>query len=106
MSKTILITVPYNNFIKVTLHQAEELMQCKVYNESGWGNNATYKEEGELGLKFVDENKLTEPTIQDIELSSILEENNRLSGLVEQLEAKLKAQTPSNSKELTTEEIF
>jgi hypothetical protein len=106
MSKKILIATPYNCFVQVTFRQAEELMQCKVYNESGCGDNATYEQKDKLDLRFVDEGRLTEPTVQDIELSNILEENNRLTRLVKQLEYKLKAQTPSDSKELSTEEML
>jgi hypothetical protein len=104
MAKVILISTPYNCHAIVSLELATQLMNCKVYKEDGWGDNKKFTLQDSMEIEFIDESKLTTPTVQELAIEEILAENNRLSRLVEQLKAQI--EPVSTSTDLVVEDDF
>jgi hypothetical protein len=98
--KKILIATPYNGYVEVTFAQADALMNCNVFDRSGWGGDSAYTKKGNLEIEFVEAEKLTVPDIAEVNIKEVMLENNRLTRLVEQLQSQIK---PTTSTELVVD---
>ena len=97
MKTKILAEVPYSCFIEVSLELAKQLSECNLYKSESYRNDNFKSANETIEFKFIDEKVFHEPTAEVINMQAVLEENNRLTRLVESLEAKL---GKSDSKEL------
>jgi hypothetical protein len=97
-NKTILVSIPYMTYISVTPELWLQLQDCKIYSYTGWSESKEYNEEVNktIETEIALDSLLTPPAVQELDIKSIMEENNRLTRLVEQLQTVNKAKSTSS----------